>query len=79
MDAYSLISAGSATGEIKELLDQALATSRPRLARPVAFIEQKSPDFAKLAEILRLSAEQRILDKFRSGFSLYSNRRWNTI
>ena len=57
MGADSLISAGSIAGELKEILSQALAMSRPRLARPIAFIEQKVPDFVQLAEILRLSAD----------------------
>jgi dTDP-4-amino-4,6-dideoxygalactose transaminase len=57
MDSYSLISTGQATAELKELLEQALAKSRLRPARPVPFIEQKSPDLAQLSEILRLSAE----------------------
>ena len=56
MDAHSLISAGPAAGEIKELLEKALTTSCHRPSRPVAFIEQKFPDFGKLAEILRISA-----------------------
>src|SRR5689334_2412312 len=56
MDAHSLISA-EATGELKELLDRALAISRPRPARPVPFIEQKCPDFRQLSEILRLSSD----------------------
>src|SRR6476620_763826 len=57
MDSYSLISTGQATVELKELLEQALAKSRLRAARPVPFIEQKSPDLAQLSEILRLSEE----------------------
>jgi dTDP-4-amino-4,6-dideoxygalactose transaminase len=56
MNAYSLISAGAAAGELKEMLEKALACSRQRPALPIAFIEQKLPDFAQLAEILRLSA-----------------------
>lgn len=56
MDARSLISAGPVAGEIKELLEKALTTSCHRPSRPVAFIEQKFPDFGKLAEILRISA-----------------------
>lgn len=57
MDGDSLISAGPAAGELKELLEKALAMSCPRPARPIPFIEQKFPDFGQLAEILRLSAD----------------------
>ena len=57
MSAHTLISAGSAIDKLKELLEQALAASHARLARPVGFIEQKFPDFAEIAEILSLSAD----------------------
>src|SRR5438270_12831437 len=57
MDAHSLISAGSASGELKQLLAHALAKSRLRPARPVPFIEQKCPDFRQLSEILKLSSD----------------------
>ena len=57
MDAHSLISAEPAAGKLKELLEQALAVSRPRPTRPVGFIEQKYPGFLQIAEILRLSAD----------------------
>jgi dTDP-4-amino-4,6-dideoxygalactose transaminase len=57
MDAHSLISAGGATAELKELLEHALAMSWPRPARPVPFIEHKCPDLRQLSEILRLSSD----------------------
>jgi dTDP-4-amino-4,6-dideoxygalactose transaminase len=57
MGADSPTSAGPAAGELKEMLAQALAMSRPRVVRPIAFIEQKVPDFVQLAEVLRLSAD----------------------
>jgi dTDP-4-amino-4,6-dideoxygalactose transaminase len=47
----------SAPGELKSLLERAIATSRRRAARPVAFIEEKAPVLAEIAEILRLSSE----------------------
>jgi dTDP-4-amino-4,6-dideoxygalactose transaminase len=43
--------------EIRSLLDNSLAASFPRKVRPIAFIEQKAPNFAQLPEILHLSAE----------------------
>jgi dTDP-4-amino-4,6-dideoxygalactose transaminase len=58
MDAGALISTARFTSELNVLVEQALATGRRRPARPVAFIERKSPDFEQLAEILRLSADR---------------------
>jgi len=44
-------------GELRNLLQHTLTASRRRPTRPVAFIEQKCPDFDQLAEILSLSAD----------------------
>ena len=46
------------TGEhVKDLLENALALSRRRAARPVPFIENKCPNLHELHEILQLSAD----------------------
>lgn len=70
MDSYSLTSAGPATGELNEMLEQALAISPRRAARPIAFIEQKLPDFGQIAKILRLSADSGFWTNFGPVSSL---------
>jgi dTDP-4-amino-4,6-dideoxygalactose transaminase len=40
---------------VRNVIEQTLATVHPRPARPVAFIENKRPNFEELAGILRLS------------------------
>jgi dTDP-4-amino-4,6-dideoxygalactose transaminase len=57
MNAASVIYPGLAHDEVMQLLENALALSRCRPARPVAFIEHKVPDLQQLAEILRLSSD----------------------
>jgi hypothetical protein len=52
-----VISTGQLNSELKNLVQQSLAASQRRPTRPVAFIEQKFPDFEHLAATLRLSAD----------------------
>lgn len=57
MDAFGVISVARLDNELQNLLEKSLAASSPRATRPVAFIEQKRPNFEQLPEILRLSAD----------------------
>ena len=57
LSAISRIPSERAPGELHSLLEKALAVSRHRAVRPVAFIERKAPNLAELGEILQLSSE----------------------
>lgn len=57
MDASNGISVVRLDNEAQSLLEKSLAVSSRRAARPVAFIEQKLPNFEQLPKILCLSAD----------------------